>query len=126
MDLRFDFTPAELTSQIRQASKRNPTGYWTIQFEGTEEHEAVEWCISLLEGKVIYCGLNVPTCKDFLDVMQRFSGLRKGVMGQHMKMLRSTQIEKQGKQVKQMIRQLVMASLVTMEEIEKSFKIYIL
>lgn len=125
-DLRFDFAPAELTSQIRQASRRNPTGYWTIQFEGTEEHEAVQWYISLLDGKVVHCGLNTPHCKDFLDIMQRFSGLRKGAMGQHLKMLRSTQLEKQGKQVKKMIRQLVMAGVVTLEDIEKAFKVYIL
>ena len=41
-------------------------------------------------------------------------------------MLRSTQIEKNGKQVQQMVRQLVVAGLVTLEEIEKSFKVYIL
>ena len=125
-DLRFDFAPAELTSQIRQASRRNPTGYWTIQFEGTEEHEAVQWYISLLEGKVVYCGLDTPSCTDFLDIMQRFSGLRKGAMGQHLKMLRSSQMDKQGKQLKKMIRQLVVAGLVSVEDVEKAFKIYIL
>ncbi|NJN24311.1 MAG: hypothetical protein HC810_07905 [Acaryochloridaceae cyanobacterium RL_2_7] len=86
-DLRFNFTSAELTSQIRQASSRNPTGYWTIQFEGTEEYEAVQWTISFLEGKIIHCGRNAPSCKDFLDIMHRFSNLRKGVMGQHIKVV---------------------------------------
>ena len=58
--------------------------------------------------------------------MQRFSGLRKGAIGQHLKMLRSTQVEEQGKQVKQMIRHLVVAGLVKLEDIEKAFKVYLL
>jgi hypothetical protein len=58
--------------------------------------------------------------------MQRFAGLRKGAIGQHLKVLRSNPGEKQGTQVKQMIRHLVVAGLVNIEEIEKAFKIYLL
>ena len=82
----------------------------------------MQWYISLLDGKIIHSGLDVPTCKDFVEIMQRFSGLRKGAIGQHLKKLRSTEVEKQGKQVKQMIRHLVVAGLVKLEEIEKAFQ----
>lgn len=125
-DLRFDFSSAELTSHLRQSSKDSPTGYWTIRFERTEDHEAVTWYVSLLEGKIIHSGLEVPSANEFIEIMQRFSGLRKGAIGQHLKVLRSNPGEKQGTQVKQMIRHLVVAGLVNIEEIEKAFKIYLL
>ena len=125
-DLSFDFTSAELTGHIRQSSKRNLTGYWTIDFEASEGYESVQWHICLLEGKVTYSGLSVPKCIDFIEIMYRFSGLRKGAIGQHLKALRSNPAEQQGKQLKQTIRHLVVAGLVKPEDIEQAFKVYLL
>lgn len=125
-DLRFDFTSAELTSHIRQSSKGTLTGYWTISFEAYEGYDAVQWYVSLLEGQVIYSGLSIPTCQDFIEIMHRFSGLRKGAIGQHLKTLRASPGHKQGKQLKQMIRHLAVAGLVQLSDIEQAFKIYIL
>lgn len=125
-DLCFDFQSNELTGQIRKHSAQNLTGYWTINFEPAEGYQATQWYLCILEGKVLYSGITLPECRDFIEIMYRCSGLRKGEIGKHLKALRSRTPEEQSKQFKQTIRYLIVANLVKAEDIEEAFKIYLI
>ncbi|MCM1984925.1 response regulator [Lyngbya confervoides] len=125
-DLRFNFKSAELTSHLRQATKRALTGYWTIHFEAADDREAAQWVLCLLNGQLVFSGAEVPTCQHFIEVMLRFSGLRKGKLGPHLKALKSAGLLPQDLQLKQTLRQLVVAGVVTLAEIEQAFHTYFL